>query len=79
MALLEFKSVEMVKRSMAGVSQDVAVFRYELSGEGVDRGAIEIDVAMTTPDLGAAQAEAEKRIADFAAEFANLTAARRTP
>ena len=77
--LLELKSVEMARRSVAGVLQDVAVFHYELSGEGVDRGAIEIDVAWTTPDLGAAQAEAEKRIADFAGEFANVTAARRVP
>jgi hypothetical protein len=48
MLLLELKSVEMGVSSMGGASQDVAVFHYEISGEGVDRGTIEIAVPWTT-------------------------------
>jgi hypothetical protein len=66
---LILKDVSLQERSRGAVSGDVAMFRYEISGEGVDRGTIEI-VVPWTGDLGAAQIEAHDRVRQFAPEFA---------
>ena len=71
---LILKDVSFQDRSRGAVLGDVAVFRYDIIGEEVDRASIEI-VVPWTGDLGVAQTEANQRIRDFSLELAKSTGA----
>jgi len=67
--LLELKTVAFEERLTGSVVGDVAVFHYNISGEGVERGTIEIVVPWAV-NLGNAQQDAESKLKHFSGELA---------